>query len=167
MFQMDAIHEEIFMGFQALMHNYVFVALIGVIVFDYLTGVAKAYIWKVGDSQVGLKGLTKHGLVMLAFFLVYPFAGVFNGEAFVHVAALLYIMNYLLSILENFGVMGIYVPKFLENKIKAEIARYENQLDEGLTAKQLAEKSNAPTVNIDATTLVDAVKVQSEVKGGD
>lgn len=151
---MTQLINEIQAGFSTLVHNYFFIALIGVITFDYLTGIAKAYIWNVGDSQVGLKGLTKHGLILLAFLFVYPFAGVFNGGAFVDIVAGLYCMNYIISILENFAVMGIYVPKFLENKVRAEIDRYETQLDEGISAKQLAEQQKAPsqTVKVEIKT---------------
>lgn len=155
-------------GFSTLIHNYFFIALIGVITFDYLTGIVKAYIWKVGDSQVGLKGLTKHGLIVLAFLFVYPFAGVFNGGAFVDIVATLYCLNYLISILENFAVMGIYVPKFLENKVRAEINRYEKQLDEGISAKQLAAEESAPSqtvkVEIETPILNDKVSETTEIE---
>ena len=38
-------------------------------------------------------------------------------------------LNYSLSILENVGVMGVYVPKFLKSKIQAELKRYEDKLE--------------------------------------
>lgn len=97
-------------------------------IFDFLTGVAKAVIWKVASSSVGLKGATKHGLVLLAFFIVYPFAGLFDVIPMVNIVATIYLGTYVLSILENFGAMGIFVPSFLESKIRDEVDRYQEQL---------------------------------------
>lgn len=114
--------------------------LVIAITFDYITGMAKSMIWKVNDSQVGIKGLVKHALILLAFLTVYPFAGLFQITAMVNIVAMLYIASYVLSIIENFGVMGIYVPSFLENKIKSEIKRYEKQLEDNVSARDLDKK---------------------------
>lgn len=56
---------------QETCNNTVLWMLVAVITFDYITGVIKGALWKVNDSQVGMKGLIKHGLV-LAGFLVVP-----------------------------------------------------------------------------------------------
>ena len=107
---------------------YILLLLIGI---DFFTGYLKAIIWKVADSWVGLKGIVKH----ITTFFIYFFIGAFfhsidsfgTGKLFLIIICL----NYSLSILENVGVMGVYVPNFLKAKIQAELKRYEDKLDEG------------------------------------
>lgn len=117
-------------GANALVHNQYFFLLVGVITFDYVTGVLKAVIWKVADSSTGFKGLTKHTLVIALFAIGYLFADTYNFANVVTIILFWYVLNYALSILENFGVMGIIVPPFLVTRIKAEIKKYENQVGE-------------------------------------
>ena len=108
-------------------YTYILLMLIGL---DFFTGYLKAILWKVADSWVGLKGIVKH----ITTFFIYFFIGAFfhyigsftTGQLFLVIICL----NYSLSILENAGVMGVYVPKFLKAKIQAELKRYEEKLDE-------------------------------------
>ena len=107
---------------------YILLLLIGI---DFFTGYLKAIVWKVADSWVGLKGIVKH----ITTFFIYFFIGAFfhyldsfgTGKLFLVIICL----NYSLSILENVGVMGVYVPNFLKTKIQAELKRYEEKLNEG------------------------------------
>ena len=69
---------------------------------------------------------------------------------------MIYAGNYVISIMENFGVMGIYVPKFLENKVKAEIKRYE-QMAENL----IVEKTNE-TIKKDDGTITN-IEIKTEI----
>ena len=109
-------------------YTYILLMLIGL---DFFTGYLKAILWKVADSWIGLKGIVKH----ITTFFIYFFIGAFfhyigsftTGQLFLVIICL----NYSLSILENAGVMGVYVPKFLKTKIQAELKRYEEKLDEG------------------------------------
>lgn len=136
-------------GLMNMMHEPFYIGLIVVVVFDYITGVAKALVWKVGDSSVGLKGLIKHSIVMVFITLTWVFSMEFQFNWFATTITLLYIFNYLISILENFSVMGIYQPKFLKNKIESEINRYEEQLQKGLTSSELKDSKNKVKVSIE------------------
>lgn len=103
--------------------------LLILIAFDLVTGVAKAIQWKVADSWVGWKGYIKHTLTFVFYFsisVLFKYVGMNPmGNIF-----MLYIsFNYAQSILENLGVMGIKTPKYLDNKIKEEIKRYEEKID--------------------------------------
>lgn len=93
--------------------------------FDILTGFVKAMIWKVWNSDTGLKGLSKHLLIFIGVTLSYIFLYHINVndevEYIVHMFTLYYIYCYANSILENFGVMGIPYPKYLRNKVQNEI----------------------------------------------
>ena len=107
---------------------YILLLLIGL---DFITGYLKAILWKVADSWVGLKGIVKHITTFFIYFLIGAFFHYINSFSAGQLFLLIICLNYLLSILENVGVMGVYVPKFLKAKIQAELKRYEEKLEEG------------------------------------
>ena len=139
-------------NFKNIDNNLAIHLLTWVMIFDILTGYAKSIIWGVTDSNVGWKGLIKHALVFTFFLILYPYAGAFGWAQFVNILSMIYVGNYVISIMENFGVMGIYVPKFLENKIKTEIKRYE-QMAENLIVEKTNEitKRDDNSINIETT----------------
>lgn len=134
--------------FSALVSNNYFIVFMVLVLFDYVTGVAKATIWKVTDSDASIKGIIRHTIVLLSVALIWVGCQLFNAEYLAFTINIMYCLNYALSILENFGVMGIYVPKFLQNKIQAEINRYEQQLENELDNKDLRNKKSKTDVNI-------------------
>ena len=134
--------------FSALTSNNYFVVFMVLVSFDYITGVAKATIWKVTDSDASIKGIVRHTIVLISVALIWVGCQEFDAEYLAFTINIMYCLNYSLSILENFGVMGIYVPKFLQNKIQAEINRYEQQLENKLDNKDLRNKKSKTDVNI-------------------
>lgn len=134
--------------FSALVSNNYFIVFMVLVSFDYITGVAKAAIWKVTDSDASIKGIIRHTIVLISVALIWVGCQLFNAEYLAFTINIMYCLNYSLSILENFGVMGIYVPKFLQNKIQAEINRYEQQLENELDNKDLRNKKSKTDVNI-------------------
>ena len=134
--------------FSALVSNNYFIVFMVLVSFDYITGVAKATIWKVTDSDASIKGIIRHTIVLISVALIWVGCQAFNAEYLAFTINVMYCLNYTLSILENFGVMGIYVPKFLQNKIQAEINRYEQQLENTLDNKDLRNKKARTDVNI-------------------
>lgn len=104
--------------------------LLLLIAFDFLTGYLKAILWHVTDSWVGLKGIVKHIITFFFYFFLGAFCHSIRnfgmGQVFIFVICL----NYVLSIFENLGVMGVYVPNFLKSKVLDEIRRYEKKLGE-------------------------------------
>lgn len=134
--------------FSALVNNNYFIVFMALVLFDYVTGVAKATIWKVTDSDASVKGIIRHTIVLISVALIWVGCQLFNAEYLAFTINIMYCLNYSLSILENFGVMGIYVPKFLQNKIQAEINRYERQLENELDNKDLQNEKSKTAVNI-------------------
>lgn len=134
--------------FSALVSNNYFIVFMVLVLFDYITGVAKATIWKVADSDASIKGIIRHTIVLISVALIWVGCQLFDAEYLAFTINIMYCLNYSLSILENFGVMGIYVPKFLQNKIQAEINRYEQQLENKLDNKDLRNKKSKTDVNI-------------------
>lgn len=120
---------DLLMEFTKLGNNIGFIILCIIIIFDIVTGVLKAKIWNVIDSSIGLKGMIKHCLIIMIFVVIYPIFSLIGLRIIPETMCIIYILQYLLSILENFGVMGIYQPKFLKTKIQSEINKYEKQLE--------------------------------------
>ena len=101
-------------------NDYIFFLLI-LIIIDFLTGNAKAWKWKVSDSSVGLKGIIKHSLTFLFYFLLLAFFTYVQMEEIGMIFIYLILYNYVLSIMENLAVMGVYIPKFLSAKVLNEM----------------------------------------------
>ncbi len=108
-------------------NDYIFFLLI-LILIDFLTGNAKAWKWKVSDSSVGLKGIIKHSLTFLFYFLLLAFFKYVQMEDIGMIFIYLILFNYVLSIMENLAVMGVYIPKFLRAKVLNELKRYNSML---------------------------------------
>lgn len=108
-------------------NDYIFFLLI-LILIDFLTGIAKAWKWKVSDSSVGLKGIIKHSLTFLFYFLLLAFFKYVQMEEIGMIFIYLILFNYVLSIMENLAVMGVYIPKFLRAKVLNELKRYTRKL---------------------------------------
>ena len=120
-------------------NDYIFFLLILIIV-DFLTGNAKAWKWKVSDSSVGLKGIIKHSLTFLFYFLLLAFFTYVRMEEIGMIFIYLILFNYVLSIMENLAVMGVYIPKFLSAKVLNEMKRYNSML--GLEEKETDGQEN-------------------------
>lgn len=125
-------HQTAYFVFERLLDSYYYWGLIIIIFFDWLTGTLKSRLWHVTDSAVGWKGAAKHSVVIIGMGLVWSACISFNSEAVAVVITTMYGLNYLISILENFAVMGIYTPKFLIVKVKSEQRRYEEKLADAL-----------------------------------
>ena len=108
-------------------NDYIFFLLI-LILIDFLTGNAKAWKWQVSDSSVGLKGIIKHSLTFLFYFLLLAFFKYVKMEDIGMIFIYLILFNYVLSIMENLAVMGVYMPKFLKAKVLDEMKRYTRKL---------------------------------------
>ena len=120
-------------------NDYIFFLLI-LILIDFITGNAKAWKWKVSDSSVGLKGIIKHSLTFLFYFLLLAFFKYVQMEEIGMIFIYLIIYNYVLSIMENLAVMGVYIPKFLRAKVLNELKRYTRKL--GLEDNEIDGQEN-------------------------
>lgn len=93
---------------------------------DYFSGVAVAVIFKnspktetgAAKSNVGFKGLVKKIFIYLMIIVVVQIDIVVNSNGFLRNAAILgFMANEVLSIVENFGLMGIKMPDAVTNAI--------------------------------------------------
>lgn len=116
------------------------VILIAVMLIDYGTGMAEAYINKTLNSRIGVKGILKKlGYVVLVCvggvvdYLIcagLATAGVeFSSYYFGLIVAVWLIINELISILENLSELGTPIPKFLVNVVRRLKNTVENKTD--------------------------------------
>lgn len=110
--------------------------LFALILLDFITGFLKAWKWKVTDSWTGLKGVIKHTCTFIFYYFVAVFLTYIQAMAIGQILLIIINLYYLLSIMENLGVMGVFIPKFMTARVQAELRKYTEQLDSG---KELLE----------------------------
>ncbi len=102
---------------------------VAVVFFDIVTGTAKAFILKKGDSTVGLKGLIKHSLVLLLIFFVNVYLPIFNYGYVSKGLNIFFIVQYLVSISENWGALGLPMPSV----VRKSLVRIDDEIDKKFT----------------------------------
>lgn len=90
-------------------------ALISLIVLDYITGIIAAAAEKKLSSEVGAKGIAKKMIMLLTVAVanVVDVSVIGEGNVLRSVAALFYIANEGISLLENGARLGVPIPKKL------------------------------------------------------
>lgn len=101
------------------------------IFFDFLTGFLKSWKWKVTDSWTGLKGVIKHTCTFLFYYIVAVFLSYVNAFALGQILLIIINLYYVLSIMENLAVIGVYIPKFMQARVQEEMKRYTEKLENG------------------------------------
>lgn len=87
---------------------------------DYITGITAAIREGSGlDSTVGFWGLVKKGLMLLIVMLSHQIDEMLGTDMAMGGAIAFYIVNELLSVIENFGRMGIPLPPQLQTIVRA------------------------------------------------
>lgn len=94
--------------------NLLFTLLV-VIVIDYLTGICKAIYRKKLNSRIGLKGILKKVGYLLIIILSTLMDRIFNDSSMAIRTLVIYffLANESISILENWGTIGLPLPKKL------------------------------------------------------
>lgn len=112
------------------------------IFFDFLTGFLKAWKWKVTDSWTGLKGIIKHTCTFLFYYMVAVFLSYVHALALGQILLIIINLYYVLSIMENLAVMGVYIPKFMQARVQEEMKRYVKKLENGKEEYELLKEKN-------------------------
>lgn len=92
---------------------------------DYVTGLIVAGVFKKStktdtgtlESKAGWKGLCRKGMTLLIILVAAQLDIVTGTEVIRNAVIIGYIANEALSIIENAGLMGLPIPKFLKNAI--------------------------------------------------
>ncbi|MCS5737258.1 phage holin family protein [Herbiconiux daphne] len=115
---------------RTLASNTAFHVFLLLIVADFISGNAKAFIWGVVNSKIGFKGALKHSLAICLVIVVWLVATEFGLPEIGVLVNSFYIMTYAISFLENLALCGVPVPKALLNRVKTEKAKFEKMLEE-------------------------------------
>ena len=91
------------------------VALIALIILDYISGVIAAAVEKRLSSEVGAKGIAKKMFMLLIVALanIVDINVIGDGHVLKTVTVVFYICNECISLIENAGRIGVPVPKKL------------------------------------------------------
>ena len=93
----------------------IFIALIALIILDYISGVIAAIIEQKVSSAVGAKGIAKKlfMLLIVAVANIVDINVIGEGHVLRTVTTIFYIANECISLIENAGRIGVPVPKKL------------------------------------------------------
>lgn len=91
--------------------------LLTVIIIDYITGLMSAVIHKNLSSSIGFKGIIKKVSILLIVVLSYQLDKFIGSNLIMTTTILFFITNELISIIENYGKIGLPLPPQLKKVI--------------------------------------------------
>ena len=101
-----------------VLENKFLYALLAFIVFDIISGTLKAFSTNTVYSKINKKGITNHITIFLfCIFFSWVFC-FFEVNEYSKILITFYIVSYGLSIIENLGLMGLPLPKWLIERFK-------------------------------------------------
>ena len=127
----DFVWSELIGHLKSLSHS-PYIHIFGwLMVLDIVTGYVKAFKTKRFDSKIGTMGLIRHFVVFVVIMLVAMYSRALGVRTFGIGWTMLFIINYLGSVLENWESIGWAFPEFLKpyiNQIKKDNAKKLGQL---------------------------------------
>ena len=93
-------------------------ALVGIIVFDIITGLAKAWVTKTVNSTIGRRGLIEHLIVLVLVVTVYPYLIYIGFEEVATAFIFFFIATYGVSLIENLAAIGVPFPKGIKKRLE-------------------------------------------------
>lgn len=118
------------MKFQSLIDNKLILIYTWAVFVDLGTGFVKSLIRKSTNSTKGLSGLLKHALLLIAILTLYPMFDLIGMSGMGDTFLIFYILFYLVSIVENWGQIGLPVPKWVKRYLYKLSDEY-NENDKG------------------------------------
>lgn len=102
---------------ETVTHNYIFIGLVTVIIFDFITGVFKGIYLKTLSSEYGIKGVVRMLTVLILIIIIGFFTTLTKQDYIFITFATFFILEYAISIIENLNMMNIPLPSFLTDFI--------------------------------------------------
>lgn len=110
---LKTLHESIInLATNAYIHLFFVLILI-----DLASGLGKGILTKVGNSTIGLNGLIRHALIILIVIAVAIYFPVFGLEKYATWFIMFFILQYLISIVENLGELGVPLPEYVKDAL--------------------------------------------------
>ncbi|HFI0186770.1 TPA: phage holin family protein [Streptococcus suis] len=82
---------------------------------DIISGLVKGVVNKRANSTKGLLGIVKHFLVVLLVYTFYPYLVLLGAKPLAIAFVAFFIGVYGISVVENYGQLGLPMPVFLKN----------------------------------------------------
>ncbi|OYS48830.1 holin [Limosilactobacillus reuteri] len=123
-------HQLYFQHFQGMKDNQIIWLFVWVVIIDIVTGFAKSVITHHTTSSKGTAGLIKHGILLLVTLTLYPMLELNGMKNAADTFVGFYIMFYAVSIIENWGQMGLPVPEWLKKYIYKLSDQYKEEQHE-------------------------------------
>lgn len=123
-------HQLYFQHFQGMEDNQIIWLFVWVVIIDIVTGFAKSVITHHTTSSKGTAGLIKHGILLLVTLTLYPMLELNGMKNAADTFVGFYIMFYAVSIVENWGQMGLPVPEWLKKYIYKLSDQYKEEQHE-------------------------------------
>lgn len=117
----------LYQAFKNLYHSMLLWGLVTLISLDIITGILKAGVKGKIDSKIGLKGMIKHTTIIILVLLMGVVARLINIQWVSQSFCIYYILQYVISMLENLDEMGVPFPQWLKNIFN----RMEKEYNEG------------------------------------
>lgn len=128
------------------------VTLIACMVFDYITGVMIALIWKKSNksengglsSKAGWKGLCRKFVIFVFVLIANRLDIIFETDYIRNAVIIGFIINEIISLVENAGIMGVPLPKALVNAVDM-LKEKTTTVKLDVTNEDLEDESDCPT----------------------
>lgn len=91
------------------------IAFVWCVIIDVATGYIRSAFVRKTNSTKGLFGLVKHTIVLVSILSIYPYLISLGFDWLAQMMMWGFILNYLTSITENWGEMGLYLPPQIKN----------------------------------------------------
>lgn len=101
----------------SLDNDVIFQILLISIIIDFITGFARAVSERKVNSTTGINGWIRHGLVIIITSVVSYFASVLGANWFSYAFAIGFIIEYIVSIAENWDLLGYPLPKNIKEML--------------------------------------------------
>lgn len=115
---------------ESVTHNYIFIGLVTVIIFDFITGIFKGIYLKTLSSEYGIKGIVRMLTVLILTIIIGFFTTLTKQDYIFFTFAMFFILEYIISVIENLTLMNIPLPSFLTDFIMNFRTMNEKKLEE-------------------------------------
>lgn len=92
--------------------------LVFIVILDYATGLAAAWVEKTLNSEIGARGILKKVLLFVVVILAYQLDRAIGQEVFRSLAIWFYLANEGLSIIENCARAGLPIPASIRTALE-------------------------------------------------
>lgn len=118
-------HILMFRQVQRLVDDPLIIAFVWCVIVDVVTGYIRSVFVRKTNSTKGLFGLIKHTVVLVSIISIYPYLISLGFDWLAQTMVWGFIINYLTSIVENWGEMGLYLPP----QIKSFLVKLQSDYD--------------------------------------